>query len=213
MLSPTLCDAPSEFPTIPPLSTVASLAGTGCTCGFNCTCPGCVEHRGAEHASKKHDDCPECGNCIDNQQGIELPAATGYGSASVPIAPVSPSFIDAFFARAAAIPPPPMSRASASAMSFDPMNVTVYPRNLFLGEKNLLDKHGPAFGLVRLPKLECCSGRCGCPGDACGCGQDCDGCCATHEGDLEMASGHNSTDGVHVETSPDSTPSNCCLSV
>jgi hypothetical protein len=183
LLPLTPCSTPPEFPTIPPLSTVASLAGTGCTCGFDCTCPGCVEHRGPERTSTAHAGCPECGTCVDNQYNLELPPSTAYGAASVSVASdPAMSFIDTFFARVAAtIPPPPMSRASASAASFDPMNITVYPPSLFFGEGSRLDEQGPAFGLVQLPKLECCSGKCGCPGDTCDCGQECDGCCATHE--------------------------------
>ncbi|EKM60433.1 uncharacterized protein PHACADRAFT_83199 [Phanerochaete carnosa HHB-10118-sp] len=180
---PELLNAPPVFP-IPPLSTVASIAGTGCTCGFDCTCPGCEEHRGTEHASKAADDCPECGHCVDNQTGPELPTSSGYVS-SLSSAPSSPStsafapngsFIDAFFARVAAtIPPPPSQRAAFSAFSFDPQNVTVYPPSLFAGERERLDKQGPAFGLVRLPRLECCA-------EGCECGQDCHGCCSVHQG-------------------------------
>lgn len=200
--APLLYDAPPVFPTIPPLSTIASLAGTGCTCGLNCNCPGCVEHRGTEHASQDFQDCPdECGTCVDHQHGIELPTPTGYGSASVGMLSSSSnaSFIDAFFARAAAkIPPPPSLRASASAVSFDPMNVTVYPQSLFLGEGKRLDEHGPAFGLVKLPKLECCAGKCGCPGESCGCGRECDGCCSVHEGVADKVEGRDTNEIVDV---------------
>ena len=189
ILLPEPFETPPVFPSIPPLSTIASIAGTGCCCGFDCTCPGCVEHRGSEHASKADGDCPECGHCIDHTHGIEFPPSTGYGSslpsasaAPTPTSTATPSFIDAFFARAAAaIPPPPSQRAAFSALSFDPQDVTVYPPALFAGAGARLDAHGPAFGLVRLPKLECCAGSCGCPGDGCGCGTDCNGCCSVHE--------------------------------
>lgn len=186
LTSPTPASAaPPVYPEIPPLHSIASLAGTGCTCGFDCSCPGCVEHRGPEHVSKAHEDCPDCGTCVDHSHGSALPSSAGIGSAlpsSSMVADASPSFIDAFFARAAAtIPPPPSLRASAAAGAFDPSNITVYPQSLFAGERKRLDEHGPAFGLVRLPKLECCAGRCGCLGDSCGCGKDCNGCCATNE--------------------------------
>lgn len=186
LTSPTPASAaPPVYPEIPPLHSIASLAGTGCTCGFDCSCPGCVEHRGPEHVSKAHEDCPDCGTCVDHSHGSALPSSAGIGSAlpsSSMVADASPSFIDAFFARAAAtIPPPPSLRASAAAGAFDPSNITVYPQSLFAGERKRLDEHGPAFGLVRLPKLECCAGRCGCLGDSCGCGKDCNGCCATND--------------------------------
>ncbi|GJE94227.1 Copper-fist domain-containing protein [Phanerochaete sordida] len=211
---PEPLEAPPVFPVIPPLSSVASIAGTGCTCGFDCTCPGCEEHRGPSQAANAA-DCPECGHCTDNTHGLELPSSTGFGSSlpalrvpSPAFAP-APSFLDAFFARAAAtIPPPPSQRAGFSAFSFDPQNVTVYPPGLFAGERARLDAHGPAFGLVRLPKLECCAGKCGCAGDSCGCGQDCNGCCAVHEGGERRASEERSQHGEQVAGS--STVRSCC---
>ncbi|KAI0079055.1 hypothetical protein K474DRAFT_1659529 [Panus rudis PR-1116 ss-1] len=75
-----------SFPTIPPLSSIAAIAGSGCCCGFRCTCPGCVEHRGAEYASRDHEDCPDgCGTCVDwdNEAGVELPKAHSYHSTDV----------------------------------------------------------------------------------------------------------------------------------
>ena len=47
---PTTPPPPPVFPAIPPLSSIVELAGSGCTCGFDCNCPGCTEHRGPEHA-------------------------------------------------------------------------------------------------------------------------------------------------------------------
>lgn len=188
------------FPVIPSLSTIASLAGTGCTCGFDCTCPGCVEHRGPEHADKEdHTDCPDgCSTCIDHHLRDELPKTSPFGATTASVSSTSasgesssPSFLDVFFARAAAsIPRPPSQRAST--ITLDPTNITVYPTSLFSLQTNgtqLLDERGPAFGLVRLPKLECCAGRCGCPGDSCACGTNCDGCCAEHHGEEDWASG------------------------
>ncbi|KAH8101551.1 hypothetical protein BXZ70DRAFT_101577 [Cristinia sonorae] len=178
--SDTPSGPPPLFPDIPPLSSVASIAGSGCCCGFRCTCPGCVEHRGAEHAAKDHSDCPDqCGTCIDYDGGVELPDLGARSGAEVKTA--GTSFIDAFFARAAAtIPQPPSQRAAGTAL--DPTNVTVYPTSLFSGEGKTMEERGPAFGLVRLPKLECCNGRCGCPEGSCGCGTSCDGCGGQHEG-------------------------------
>ena len=179
-LAPVL--PPPEFPAIPPLNAIASLAGTGCTCGFDCTCPGCVEHRGPQHAEKDSHSCSDgCNTCVDHSLALELPKSTTYGA--VPTSPSMPSFMEAFLARAAALPLPPSQRASV--IGLDPTNVTVYPTSLFDGVTKKLDERGRAFGLVQLPKLECCAGRCGCPGDSCGCGANCDGCCADDSGDRD----------------------------
>lgn len=154
-----------EFPTIPPLSTITSIAGSGCTCGFNCTCPGCVEHRTARYAEKHHKDCREgCNHCVDRTAGIELP---GQDTSSR-----DGSLVDIFFARAAALPNPPSNRRS----ELDPGHITVYPCELFSGPSTEADGRGVAFGLVKIPKLECCHGQCSCPADGCQCGQSCDGC-------------------------------------
>ncbi|TFL06243.1 copper fist DNA binding domain-containing protein [Pterulicium gracile] len=142
-----------SFPIMPPLSSIAGLAGTGCTCGFECACPGCVEHRGPEHASSSHADCAggNCAHCVDNESGIafSLPGVpSGYTSS-----------MDLFFARAAALPAPP-SKLKPGAL--DPTDIKA------------------RYGLVTVPKLECCGGNCRCPGGQCGCGQICNGCCDEH---------------------------------
>lgn len=156
-----------EFPAIPPLSTIKSIAGSGCTCGFDCTCPGCIEHRTPRHAEKHHKDCSEgCGHCVDRTAGIELPGqdASSYGG----------TLVDSFFARAAALPNPPPNRRS----ELDPGDITVYPCELFLGSSTEADGRGVAFGLVKIPKL-CCRGQCSCPAGGCQCGPSCDGCDGT----------------------------------
>ncbi|KAG1738598.1 copper fist DNA binding domain-containing protein [Suillus paluster] len=147
-----------DFPVIPPFSAFKSIAGSGCTCGLRCSCPGCKEHRGPVHASK---DCADgCTHCVDHSAGVELPTLEqGAGGNSM---------VDQFFARAASLPIPPVNRKVG--VEFDPTDVTIYPVDLFTEER------GAAFGLVTVPKLECCGGRCGCPYGGCGCGQSCDGC-------------------------------------
>ncbi len=56
-------------------------------------------------------DCADgCGTCVDPSIGSALPDLRGDGSGS------SVTFLDRFFARAAALPPPPVHRK----MSFDP---------------------------------------------------------------------------------------------
>lgn len=189
--------SPPTFPDIPPISSIVQLAGSGCTCGFDCSCPGCVEHRGKENTSSEHDDCADsCGTCVDNQHGLELPQSTPFGTVPSKRTGQGPDFLEAFFAKAASIPPPPRERANARTL--DPTNVTIYPPSLFI-EPNALDERGPAFGLVRLPKLECCSGRCGCPSDNCGCGTSCEGCCSEESQDVRSPS--RSEHVVHAEDS------------
>ncbi|KIJ68846.1 hypothetical protein HYDPIDRAFT_147486 [Hydnomerulius pinastri MD-312] len=158
-----------DFSVMPPLSTIKSIAGSGCTCGLRCACPGCVEHRGPEHALKEHNACGEgCGHCVDHAAGIELPGQDLSSSGG--------SLVDIFFARAASLPNPPTIRRSG----MDPGNVTVYPSELFSGSSRDVEERGVAFGLVKIPKLECCGGQCGCPSDGCQCGQSCNGCCGNH---------------------------------
>ncbi|CAA7271423.1 unnamed protein product [Cyclocybe aegerita] len=112
-----------EFTFMPPMSQITSLAGSGCTCGVECACPGCVEHRGLGHTSHDHRDCAEgCGTCIDRTLGIALPSTSSSQETST-------SFLDRFFARAAALPPPPAHR-KMSSIHLDPMNTTVYTNAL-----------------------------------------------------------------------------------
>ncbi|KAF9234975.1 hypothetical protein BU15DRAFT_65271 [Melanogaster broomeanus] len=144
------------FSVIPPLSTIKSIAGSGCTCGFRCMCPGCIEHRGPEHAQADHKDCSDgCAHCVDHTGGVELPGQdTSVGGGSL---------VEMFFARAASLPNPPLNRR----MGMDPGDVTVYPSDLFSGSSMETDDRSAAFGLVNIPKLECCRGQCGCASEGC----------------------------------------------
>lgn len=187
---------PPKYPEIPPLSSVSSIAGSGCTCGFKCNCPGCVEHRGVEHVSQHFRDCQDgCGTCVD-ESTAELPS----GSTPAGSSGSTPSFIDAFFARAATVPLPPTQRAQS--LNIDPTNVTVYPTNLFGPQSRHLERRGAAFGLVQVPKLRCCAGKCGCPGGACGCGAECRGCCDDHEVVLRSPILEKAKSPVAIPTSP-----------
>lgn len=193
--SPTHHEMP-QFPVIPPISTMTSLAGSGCTCGLYCACPGCVEHRGEEHALKDRPDCAsgKCGNCVDRRAGVELPAATGFTA----VGGQGTRIMNQFLARAAALPAPPQSRNRFAGLELDPMNVMVYPANIFTstdvrgasGAASTFDIEGrdAVFGLVKVPKLECCGGRCGCPEDGCSCGTSCEGRCNDGENDKAKTS-------------------------
>ena len=168
-----------NFPIIPPISTMKSLAGSGCTCGLYCACPGCFEHRGPEHASDSRPDCASgsCGDCVDRSTTVE-----------------STSIMAQFFARAAAMPAPPQSRHRFWGTDIDPLNVLVYPPNLFqvpedeeCDQRQSADGRHAAFGLVKIPKLECCGGHCSCPEDGCSCGSSCGGRCGDHRTDTTTA--------------------------
>ncbi|KAL0059680.1 copper-binding transcription factor [Marasmius tenuissimus] len=190
--SPEIPDSPltssfPEFGVIPSLSEISSLAGSGCTCGIECNCPGCSQHRGHVHADPEAGDCPDgCQTCVDNTNGIELPG-TSSSSASI---------IDRFFAQAAALPPPPVNRKMGVGAQLDPMNIMVYPKTAIETKER-----GVPFGLITVPKLECCGGNCGCPDGQCGCGKSCDGCCSEHNHGHENAQDKEGTDkGKEQET-------------
>ncbi|KAJ7596822.1 hypothetical protein C8J56DRAFT_918413 [Mycena floridula] len=201
-LPPILPSLPStsipDFPLMPPISTITSLAGSGCTCGVECGCPGCEEHRGPEHVSKDHKSCSEgCGTCIDNQCGIALP-----GLATVPSFTPSTAMIERFLRRAAALPAPPLNRNS------DPMETTYSTTPWNPKEQGFL------FGVVNLPKLECCGGNCSCPHGGCRCGSSCDSNCAAHGSDQPLPEPVvSSTQSVSIATpsaSIASTPVRSC---
>ena len=152
-----------DFPIMPPLQTIVSLAGSGCTCGLRCACPGCTEHRGQEHALPDRKNCADgCGTCID-ERTASLPSITGSQDAM--------TIFDRFLAHAATLPAPP--RRKGVGVQLDPTDITVYPNCAWESEES-----ANAFGLVNLPKLECCGGSCGCPDSRCGCGNSCNGCCS-----------------------------------
>ncbi|PCH33032.1 hypothetical protein WOLCODRAFT_134864 [Wolfiporia cocos MD-104 SS10] len=177
-----------HFPSITPNDASTPAVGSDCSCGPQCGCPGCVQHRGAQHASKDFSDCNDgCGTCVDHEGGIELPAQSATSpSISTPGAPHRRNYLEAFYARAASIPPPPRSRTT----TLDATNITVYPPTLFIGAAKDREERGAAFGLVRLPPLECgCAGGCGCPEGRCECGDKCGGCC---DEDTQQDSTHRS---------------------
>ncbi|KAJ7151617.1 hypothetical protein C8R46DRAFT_1122604 [Mycena filopes] len=165
-----------SFEVMPPMSKITSLAGSGCTCGLECACPGCVEHRGPEHVAKDRPSCADgCGTCVDAHAGIALP---GYETAPSSFS----NIIDQFFARAAALPAPPSNRKMGFGVDIDPMNVMVYPSAAMENQQR-----GLPFGLVSLPKLECCGGQCSCPTGSCSCKKSCNGCCSEHRLDKSGA--------------------------
>ena len=178
-VSPIPNSSPFTAPTsIPSIKSLVLLVGTGFSCGFECACPGCTEHRvpPSSQDSSNLRSCPDdCPHCVDRLGGIELEPASPW--------PFFGGAIKAFLNRATNLPPPPKNQSAG----IDPTNVTFFPPGLFSldlgGSSNngRQEKARSAWGLVEIPKLECCAGACGYPDGGYGCGNSCAGCCV--EGD------------------------------
>ena len=160
-----------DFPSMPSMSEIVSLAGSGCTCGVRCACPGCVEHTdsGDDTSSKR---CGEgCGACIDHSIEILDPSQAK-----------DTSFLDRFFAQAAALPPPPAHR-KMSSYHLDPMNTHTSPQS----------SGSRPFDVVNLPKLKCCGGQCTCSVGQCTCRDNCAGSC------LDVSRDRNQAEGTRID--------------
>jgi len=186
-MNPPSHDAPRfTTPTsIPSIKSVVLLAGTGCSCGFECACPGCIEHRVPSPSTTTPGTsnlrpCSDgCAHCVDRLGGVALPE-----SESVSQRPQFRGVIETFLSRAANLPPPPKNRSAG----IDPTNIRVFPTELFSvdfggmsdpsgGNGGRQENPRSAWGLVDVPRLECCGGACGCPDGRCRCGTSCAGCC------------------------------------
>ncbi|KAL0958678.1 hypothetical protein HGRIS_014010 [Hohenbuehelia grisea] len=208
---PPIIHIPSILPSsidIPSMSKIDSLAGSGCTCGFTCACPGCEEHQtpnnssSAGNPSSSRRRCADgCGNCVDPSL-VSLPGFEPSPGSSI---------LDQFYARAASLPVPSNARrmGTPSGWTLDPTNVLVYPSSALNAQER-----SAAFGLVNVPKLECCAGKCGCPNGRCGCGTSCDGCCADQGGE-DIQSANEGTSSVQVSEPAEPAPApvvvrSCC---
>ncbi|PIL29928.1 transcription factor [Ganoderma sinense ZZ0214-1] len=112
--------APPIFPAIHPHSASAPVTENGCCCGVQCACPGCVQHRGEEHAAKDMGDCEdgECRTCVDHDGGIALPEhalAFSQGRYAATSTISNPTSASAF--KSAAVPAPPLLSPSSSSGS------------------------------------------------------------------------------------------------
>jgi len=170
---------PPRFTTptsIPSIKSVVLLAGTGCSCGFECACPGCIEHRVPSPSTTTPGPsnlrpCSDgCAHCVDRLGGVALPEPE-----SASQRPPFGGVIETFLSRAANLPPPPKNRSAG----IDPTNIRVFPSELFSVDFGGGRQENPrsAWGLVDVPRLECCGGACGCPDGRCRCGTSCAGCC------------------------------------
>ncbi|KAG6334229.1 hypothetical protein ID866_4859 [Astraeus odoratus] len=124
-LPPILYGAPSRVPDIPimpPLEAIKSIAGSGCTCGLRCACPGCAEHRVAPYATRTLRDCKDgCGDCVDYSAGIALPGMGPLQSGD--------GLIDAFFGREAPLLRSPTSTSRSAVTPLDNKVQTGEPQN------------------------------------------------------------------------------------
>jgi len=113
----------------------------------------------------------------------------------------STSFLDRFFARAAALPPPPLHRMMSS-YHIDPMDTSLY---------SPVGAQGSPFGGVNLPKLECCGGQCNCPSDQCTCRTSCAGCCVDKNQSRQTAEMEQVESSISRNISPGLPSSSCCV--
>ena len=129
----SLLRCPPRFTTptsIPSIKSIALLAGTGCSCGFECTCPDCPEHRRPSSSTlvtpRENTGRGTCSDdfahCVDHLGGVTLPEPD-----ATPRWPSFTSIIEIFFSRVVNLPPPPKNRS----VFLDLMNVTVFPSGLF----------------------------------------------------------------------------------
>lgn len=179
---------------------------TKCGCGSMCICPACQQwaprhflpscidtfclrrHDGAELAALsreerrvKHVSCinytgelappsiKQASSAFDSSRHHSL-ARPSHSHTHEEHPSASMSTLDHFNAVAALLPPPPTGGRKFGPGTLDPTNVVVYPQH----SGTIWRK---ATGLVQLPPLNCCSGRCKCPSGMCGCGTECGGSC------------------------------------
>ena len=87
-------------PVVPPFSTFTTLAGTGCTCGLTCQCPGCPTHHSRPSVDSRNAQAQDCVTCVDPMlHAIDRSGSRDYYMES----PV----LEKFFAIAQRVPPPP----------------------------------------------------------------------------------------------------------
>ena len=209
------------FPPVAPLGTSISFDEAGCCCGRQCACPGCVVHRGVDHAAKDVADCTdgECRTCVDHDGGITLPEhvvaySQGRGYTTSSAAPL-PSSLSAS-ASSSSMHTSSVSGSSArtsrdrrqSVSCIDAFFATAAslpapppgrpkvldPTNVLLYPLGVLSgdpETRSLFGLVELPKLQC-----NCPG-GCGCPE---GQCGCGDGCTGCGSSHAENEEQELES-------------
>lgn len=164
-----------------------------CTCGDDCACPSCVQHGNPPAEGMEGVEHHGCGDsCNSFVPSLTLPLIQGFEGADRRSLPFSlrrcfacsshvampanlssraamQTVADLLAASSSKVPPPPLL---SRPHELDPTNLSVLPPSAFLGG----DESRAAFGLLEIPKLECCTGKCRCPPGECTCMSDCCGC-------------------------------------
>ena len=91
-------DVPGPTTVVPPFSTFTTLAGSGCTCGLTCQCPGCASHH--PNPDVNPSEAQDCMNCVDQSLHVIDRGTTDGLRIKSPI-------LEKFFADAKLVPPPP----------------------------------------------------------------------------------------------------------
>jgi hypothetical protein len=92
-------EVPGPTPVVPPFSTFTTLAGSGCTCGLSCQCPGCRTHHPRPGVDLRNAE--DCTTCVDPT----LHVIDQSSRSSFMESPISKKFL----AVAERMPPPPIA--------------------------------------------------------------------------------------------------------
>ena len=159
-------------PSLPP----SEVPPVSCDCGPNCSCPGCVIHRGPSAVAHPQglESCANpstCTSCMDCTMLVALennPAFDDWvrrlGTAEYVSNP-TPSI------PSSAPSPPYLLSSDQHSQQFDPAMWQTYA--LWSNLQNQLSGPPPAEDAGSM----CCSGQCKCPAGMCACPSDCCGCC------------------------------------
>ena len=93
-------EVPGTTPVVPPFSTFTTLAGTGCTCGLTCQCPGCPTHHSRPGVDSGNAQEQDCMTCVDPTLHVIDRSGSRGSYMESPI-------LEKFFAIAQRVPPPP----------------------------------------------------------------------------------------------------------
>jgi hypothetical protein len=91
-------EVPGPTPVVPPFSTFNTLAGSGCTCGLTCQCPGCATHNSRPGVDSGN--AQDCTNCVDPTLHV-IDRNSGWGFY------MESPVLERFFADAERVPLPP----------------------------------------------------------------------------------------------------------
>ncbi|KAF8499104.1 copper fist DNA binding domain-containing protein [Russula emetica] len=93
-------EVPGPTPVVPPFSTFTTLAGTGCTCGLTCQCPGCPTHHSRPSVDSSNAQAQDCMSCVDQTLHVIDRSGSRDSYLESPV-------LEKFLAIAQRVPPPP----------------------------------------------------------------------------------------------------------